>query len=92
MQRFIFMLPFLLGLTLYAHSQKLVTKSLDAQGKKVEMKFNFADTIAIEVWTKNSIELEVSVNIDGNRYNDYYELKVNNLGSNLTNISEESNT
>ena len=83
MKRFIMLLPFLLGLTLYAQSQKLVQKSLDVQGKKVEMKFSFADTVAIEAWNKNTVELQVSVNIDENRYNEYYELKVKDLGNTL---------
>jgi len=83
MKRLIVLLPFLLGVTFYAQSQKLVQKNLDVQGRKVEMKFKFADTIAIEAWDKNTLELQVSVNIDGNRYNDYYELKVNNQGSSL---------
>jgi hypothetical protein len=83
MKRLLLLLPFLLGLTLYAQSQKLVQKSLDVQGKKVEMKFSFADSIAIEAWNKNTVELQVSVNIDENRYNDYYELKVKDLVNTL---------
>jgi predicted membrane protein len=83
MKQLIVLLPFLLGLNYYAYSQKLIQKTLDVQGKKVEMKFSFADTIAIEAWTKNTIELEVSVNIDSNRYNDYYEMKVKDQTTNL---------
>lgn len=63
-------------------SQKVIIKKLDVQGKKVEMKFDFAENIRIEAWDKNTIELEVTVNIDDNRYNDYYTLNVNeNAGS-----------
>jgi len=58
-------------------SQKVITKKLDVQGKKVEMKFDFAENIRVEAWDKNTVELEVSVNIDNNRYNDYYTLNVN---------------
>jgi len=83
MKRLLILLPFLLGLTCYAYSQKLVTKNLDVNGKKVEMKFKFADTINIEAWNQNKIELHVSVNIEGNLYNDYYTLNVNEQGSNL---------
>jgi len=83
MKRILILLPFLLGLTCYAYSQKLVTKNLDVNGKKVEMKFKFADTINIEAWNQNKIELHVSVNIEGNLYNDYYTLNVNEQGNNL---------
>jgi hypothetical protein len=41
------------------------------------MKFDFAENIRVEAWDKNTIELEVTVNIDDNRYNDYYTLNVN---------------
>lgn len=88
MKRLLMLLPFLLGLTIYAYSQKLIQKSLDYQGKKVEMKFSFADTIVIDAWDKNTIELQVSVNIDDNRYNDYYELKISN-DDNVFQIVEE---
>jgi hypothetical protein len=57
--------------------QKVITKTLDVQGKKVEMKFDFAENIRVEAWDKNTIELEVSVDIDNNRYNDFYSLNVN---------------
>lgn len=77
------MLSFLPGLTFYAHSQKMVQENLDPKGKKVEMKFNFADSIVIKAWDKNTIELQVSVNIDENRCNDYYNLKVNDKDGNL---------
>jgi hypothetical protein len=58
-------------------SQKVITKKLDVQDKKVEMKFDFAENIRVEAWDKNTVELEVTVNIDNNRYNDYYTLNVN---------------
>ena len=90
MKRLIILLPFLMGLTFYAHAQKQVQKSLNVQGKKVEMKFNFADTISIEAWDKNTIELQVTVNIDENRYNEYYDLKVKEEG-NLCQLTEDVN-
>jgi DUF4097 and DUF4098 domain-containing protein YvlB len=90
MKRLIILLPFLLGLTCYALAQKQIHKSLNVQGKKVEMKFNFADTISIEAWDKNTIELQVTVNIDENRYNEYYDLKVKEEG-NLCQLTEDVN-
>lgn len=64
-------------------SQKVITKKLDVQGKKMEMKFDFADSIRIEAWNKNTVELEVSVNIDNNRFNDYYKLNENNFSGDI---------
>ncbi|HLN72503.1 MAG: DUF4097 family beta strand repeat-containing protein [Methylococcaceae bacterium] len=81
MKQLLLLLPFMLGVTLAAHSQKLIQKSLDVQGKKVEMKFNFADSILIEAWDKNTIDLKVSADIDKNKYNEYYTLKESNEGS-----------
>jgi hypothetical protein len=90
MKRLLILLPILLGLTCYAQTERIVRKTLNVQGKKVEMKFSFADTIAIEAWDKNTIELQVTVNIDENRYNDFYDLKVNE-GANLCQLVEEVN-
>jgi DUF4097 and DUF4098 domain-containing protein YvlB len=64
-------------------SQKVITKKLDVQGKKMEMKFDFADSIRIEAWNKNTVELEVSVNIDNNRFNEYYKLNENSFSGDI---------
>jgi len=45
-------------------SQKVITKKLDVQGKKVEMKFDFAENIRVEAWDKNTVELEVIEKVD----------------------------
>lgn len=82
MRRF-YVLLFLICLNIIAYSQRIVQKSLDLQGKTVEMKFKFADTITIEAWDQNKVELQVSVNIGKNLYNDYYELKVGNHGNSM---------
>jgi predicted membrane protein len=66
-----------------AFSQKVITKKMDITGKKMEMKFDFADSIRIEAWSKNTVELEVSVNIDNNRFNDYYKLNENNFSGDI---------
>lgn len=67
----------IVGAIVVAGAQKVITKKVEVQGKKVEMKFDFAENIRVEAWNKNTIELEVSVNIDDNRYNDYFTLNVN---------------
>lgn len=83
MKQLLLILPFLLGVTLAAHSQKMIQKNLDAQGKKVVMKFDFADSIIIQAWDKNTIDLKVSADIDSNKYNEYYTLKESNEGGTL---------
>lgn len=66
-----------------AFSQKVITKKLEVTGKKMEMKFDFADSIRIEAWNKNTVELEVSVNIDNNRFNEYYKLNENSFSGDI---------
>jgi len=83
MRQLYVLLSFVICLNFSAHSQKIVKQSLDVQGKTVEMKFQFADTISIEASDKNKLELQVSVNIGENRYNDYYDLKIKNQGNTL---------
>ena len=90
MKRILILLPFLLGLACYAQTERIIKKTLNVQGKKAEMKFNFAENIVLEAWDKNTIELQVTVNIDENRYNDYYDLKINEE-ANLCQLVEEVN-
>jgi hypothetical protein len=58
-------------------AQKLITRSYAVSGKKMTLKFDFADTIRVETWNKSTAELEVTVNLDLNKYNDYYSLREN---------------
>lgn len=84
MRKFWTVLFLFAGVTLSGQAQKVVKKSMEVQEKSVDMKFQFADTITIEAWNQNRLELEVSVNIGDNRYNDYYDLKVKEKGNKLT--------
>ncbi len=77
MKKILLFTTLILGIVSISWSQKVITKNFNVQDKRAEMKFDFADTIHIEAWNKNTIELEVTVNIDDNRYNDYYALNVN---------------
>ena len=77
MKKLILLLIIVVAQTTIGRSQKVIQKNLEAKGKTVEMKFDFADTIFIEAWNKNTLALEVSVNIDENLYNDDYTLNVN---------------
>lgn len=83
MKKLILLVAIVLGAVSMVFPQKIITKTLDVQGKKAELKFDFADTIHIEAWNKNFIELEVTVNIDDNLYNDYYSLNVSETKGNV---------
>jgi len=83
MKKYILIAALITGTVALAKSQKVITKTLDVKDKKVEMKFDFADDIHVEAWDKNTIELEVKVNIDDNKYNDYYFLNVNDHSGNV---------
>ena len=58
-------------------AQKVITRSYQVSGKKMTLKFDFADTIRVETWNKSMAELEVTVNLDNYKYNEYYSLKEN---------------
>lgn len=83
MKHLFIILSFLLGITMAAQSQKIIQKNLDVKDKKVQMKFDFADSILIEAWDKNTVDLKISVDIDNNKYNEYYSLKETNEGGTL---------
>lgn len=84
MKNLILIIALVMGTVATSWSQKVISKKLDVQGKKAELKFDFADTIHIEAWNKNTVELEVRVNIENNRYNDYYSLNVNEQKGNVS--------
>jgi hypothetical protein len=83
MKKYILTAILVVGAIVVSWSQKVITKKLEVQGKKVEMKFDFADDIRVEAWDKNTIELEVAVSIDNNHYNDYYTLNVSEHAGNI---------
>lgn len=83
MKRLTILLALVVGMSVVARSQKVIQKNLEAKGKTVEMKFDFADTIFIEAWNKSTLALEVSVNIDENQFNDNYSLNVNENSGNV---------
>lgn len=87
MKRILILLSFLVGLALHAPAQKVIQKNLEVAGKNVELKFDFADTIEIEAYDKNTLALEISVNIDHNRHNDIYKLNTEENG-NLVRLEE----
>lgn len=76
MKRILILLPFWVSLALHTPAQKVIQKTFDAAGKTVEMKFDFADTIEVEAWNNTTIALQVSADIDNNRFNDDYTLNV----------------
>lgn len=84
MKKLTILLALVVGISAVARSQKVIQKNVEAKGKTVEMKFDFADTIFIEAWNKNTLALEVSVNIDENLYNDEYTLNVNEKPGNVS--------
>lgn len=77
MKKYILTIAMILGLVVFAFSQKVIDKKIEVNGKLTEMKLNFADNITIEAWNNNYIELHASASIDDNQYNDFYELNVN---------------
>ncbi len=76
MKGFILVMVVFWGTVLQATSQKVINKKIDVPAQNVEMKLSFARDIQVEAWNNNYVNLEASVNIDNNRYNDYYGLHV----------------
>ncbi len=78
----------LLGTVYFAHSQKMIDKMIEPNGQKVDMKLSFAGDIIIESWKNDYIELQVSVDINDNSYNDFYSININK-NSNKIKIEED---
>jgi hypothetical protein len=77
MKRFIITTTIILGTVVVAFSQKIIDKQIEVDGKRTEMKLSFAENIKIEVWNNSYIGFHASANIDGNLYNDFYNLNIN---------------
>ena len=84
MKKLVLLVTLIVGLEACAAAQKLISKSFELKTNDVEMKFDFADTIVIEAWNRKTIQLDVSVDIDNNKYNDYYSLDVKEKGGGLS--------
>lgn len=88
MKKQILTIALILGGALFAFSQKVTDKKIEAGGKLTEMKLSFADNITIEAWNNSYIELHASANIDDNQYNDFYTLNVSEKSGKIE-IEEE---
>ncbi|WP_346855574.1 DUF4097 family beta strand repeat-containing protein [uncultured Draconibacterium sp.] len=69
-------------------SQKIIDEKIEVNNRETTMNFKFADDIVLEAWDKNYIELHVEVNIDDNKYNEYYALEIDKNGNDIT-LEEE---
>ncbi|MDX8338209.1 hypothetical protein SLH46_03370 [Draconibacterium sp. IB214405] len=76
MKKAVLITALLLGVATVGFSQKVVDKKIETEGKKTELKLDFADNIRIEAWDKNYVEFHSTANIDDNQYNDFYEISV----------------
>lgn len=77
MKKTVLITAILLGSAALGFSQKVIDKKIEVDGKKAELKLDFADNIKIEAWDKNYIEFHAQANIEDNQYNEFYELNVN---------------
>lgn len=67
----------ILGAVAVAFAQKVIDKNIEINGRKTEMKLDFAENIKVEAWNNSYIGFKATANIDDNRYNDFYDLKIN---------------
>jgi DUF4097 and DUF4098 domain-containing protein YvlB len=76
MKKYILIVAVILSTVASGYSQKTINKRIEVDGQETEMKLSFADDIILEAWNNNYIEIQVAVDIDNNKYNDYYSLDV----------------
>jgi hypothetical protein len=76
MKKYILIVAVILSTVASGYAQKTISKRIEVDGQETEMKLSFADDIILEAWNNNYIEIQVAVDIDNNKYNDYYSLDV----------------
>jgi hypothetical protein len=65
-------------------AQKIVEKHIPfTAGKSVVMDLQIADSIRVITWNKNEVYAKASINIDSNKYNEYYTTSFDETGSNI---------
>lgn len=70
-------------------AQKKILKSTSSKNiEDVYVHVKFANKIVVKNWDKNEILVEASVNIDDNKYNDYFSLKAKNIDGYYTVTSD----
>ena len=74
---------FCLGLLNISLAQRVINEQIEVKGKEASMKFKFADDIVLEAWDKDFIELKVEIDIDDNKYNDFYALEIDKSGKRI---------
>ena len=76
MKKTILLSVLMLGILSSTFSQRIIKETIEVNGKEASMEFKFADDIILEAWDKNYIELNVEVDIDDNKYNEFYALEI----------------
>ena len=76
MKKTILLFALMLGILSSGFPQRIINEQIEVNGKETSMKFKFADDIVLEAWDKDYIELKVEVDIDDNKYNDFYALEI----------------
>jgi hypothetical protein len=76
------------ALSFISFSQRVINEKIDISGQEVKMEFKFADDITLEAWNKDYIELQVKVDINNNKYNEYYSLEIDQSGAQVKLIEE----
>lgn len=77
MKKIILTTTVIFGLVAATFAQKVIDKKIEVGDKKTELKLDFADNITVEAWNNNYIGFQATANIDDNKYNDFYDLNVN---------------
>jgi len=73
----------LLGLiSLTTNAQKIIEKNIDYTNQFIDVEVKFASLIEVKTWNKSTVYFKASINTEENKYQDRYEL----------NIDQRSNT
>jgi hypothetical protein len=84
MYRIIFLLLVIIP-SIAGKSQRLINKELQwSQGQEVKIDLSIIDSIKIEARDQESISIEISVNIDNNTHNDWYDLETSESKNTLS--------
>ena len=84
MKRLLFFIGLLLSISNLSAQKKVTVNDRSNGIDEVYVHAKFADDIQIKQWNKKEVAVEATVNINDNEHNDYFSLKVDNIGGTYT--------
>lgn len=71
------------------NAQKVVEKTMSFSGKDaIKLDTHISDSIGIATWNKNEVYIKATININDNKYNEYYKVNFDESGNTINVVAK----